>query len=322
MGADEGVGSLDHSGPVVVGIDGSSSAQAAVLWAATEATARGRVLRIIHAVGQQAILVVDPEATPGADDEPRPGGPRRLLDDAVEHARTAGPHLVIETRLATGAPAAALLDEGTNACLVVLGSRGLGGFTGLLLGSVGVQVAAHARCPVVVVRPTVATSSARSSGRVVVGVDGSQASDRALTFGFAAAARRSLGVTMVRAWQPPVPVHPSLLIPLEDLHEAEHLQLLASLATVRQHYPGVDVTIALVNDHPAHALAVESDGASLLVVGSRGLGGFAGLLLGSVSQAVLRHARCPVAVVGPGPTADDPTGPSALPRPMSAGDGT
>lgn len=265
----------------------------------TEAELRGRLLRIIHAVDHPLGASGGAQTTGASEDEPQPGGPQRLLDDAVEDARSAAPELAVETHVVTGPPARAVLAEAGNACLVVLGSRGLGGFTGLLLGSVGVQVAAHAPCPVVVVRPAVSTPAARSSGRVVVGVDGSEASERALEFAFEAAVRRSQGVTVVRAWQAPMPVHPSLLIPLATLREGEHLLLLTSLATVRQRFPDVDVTIALVNDHPAHALAVESDGAELLVVGSRGLGGFAGLLLGSVSQAALRHARCPVAVVRP-----------------------
>ncbi|MHB1474799.1 MAG: universal stress protein [Dermatophilaceae bacterium] len=154
---------------------------------------------------------------------------------------------------------------------------------------------------IVVVRPRPADDLPVSTRRVVVGVDGSGVSGLSMSFAFQAAARRGVGITAVRAWDVPMPVHPSLLVPLDKIQEAEQLLLLKSLAGRQRKFPGVDVQIKLINAHPGHALVVESAGAGLLVVGSRGLGGFAGMLLGSVSQAVLRHAscRCPVAVVRP-----------------------
>jgi nucleotide-binding universal stress UspA family protein len=186
--------------------------------------------------------------------------------------------------------------------VVVVGHRGLGGFTGLLVGSVGVQVAAHAAGPVVVVRPHSAAAGA-SAGRVVVGIDGSPLSRAALGFGFEAAARRGVGLTAVHAWTEPVSTGPGDMLPLvydADDVDAEETRLLAeALAGWAEKYPDVPVDRKVVRGRAAEALVAESAGAALLVVGSPGRGGFTGLLLGSVSQAALHHADCPVAIVRP-----------------------
>lgn len=268
--------------PVVVGIDGSPSAQDALAWAVVEAANQGRPLRIVH-----------------ADESPLRGEGERLLADAEARARSLAPGIDVLGRLVTGAPALTVLEQASDAHLVVLGSRGLGGFLGLLIGSVSLEVVSHAPCPVVVVRPRAPDEGAVSARRVVVGVDGSELSALAIGFAFRAAARRGVGVTAVRAWDVPMPVHASLLVPLDRIQEAERLLLAKSLVDPQREFPGVDLQIKLVNDHAGHALVLESAGAELLVVGSRGLGGFRGMLLGSVSQAVIRHSSCPVAVVHP-----------------------
>ncbi|MFC7615699.1 universal stress protein [Actinokineospora soli] len=171
------------------------------------------------------------------------------------------------------APVPALLRQ--DACLVVLGSRGLGGFGGLLLGSTAVQVAAHARCPVVVVR-------GERSGDVVVGVDGSAHSVEAIAFAFGEAQRLGAGVVAVTAGS----------------QEDEAARALAeSVAGWAERYPDVPVRRSVVRGHAARALVDAAADAALLVVGSRGAGGFRGMLLGSVSQGVLHHATCPVAIV-------------------------
>lgn len=289
----------DERAPVVVGVDGSPSAHEALEWAAVEAATRRRPLRIVQAFGWP------PRADPveltggGRDDGELAAVAERVLLDAEIHARSVAPEVDVTSELVTGAAAPAVLDQAQDAHLVVLGSRGLGGFMGLLVGSVGAEVAAHAPCPVVIVRPRPAERTRSSARRVVVGTDGSDRSALAISLAFDAAARHGIGLTAVRSWEAPIPVHPSLLIAMDKIEEAEQRLLAESLADAQQRYPDVDVRTKLVRAHPGHALVVESAGADLLVVGSRGRGGFRGMLLGSVSQAVLHHATCPVAVVRP-----------------------
>jgi nucleotide-binding universal stress UspA family protein len=201
----------------------------------------------------------------------------------------------------------------TQSRLVVLGHRGLGGFAGLLLGSVGVAVSAHAHCPVVVVRGNARPETARRP--VAVGLDDSPQADLAIGFAFEEAACRQVGLTAVRAWTPPHLPWQTATRPLvydaDELESAERHLAETALAGWRDKYPGVRVTIRLVPGGAGHALVTASHDSQLMVVGSRGRGGFAGLLLGSVSQQLLHHAHCPVAVVREtGEVVDESGGPS------------
>ena len=282
---------------IVVGVDGSASAQGALEWAAAEASALHRRLVIVHGVIWPLMRVpLDPSSI-GAADILLQATADRILGDAEARAQSLAPDVKVTTEMVVAAAEPALLREARHAALLVVGSRGLGGFAGLLVGSVGVAVAAHAACPVVVVHPRRDDDPTPAAGRIVVGVDGSQRSAAAVSFAFQRAARRRVGLTAVRAWTPPLSAYPDLLVPLDRIEAAEHRQLLESVQADRCAFPEVDVEAKLVCDHPGRALIEESAGAGLVVVGSRGHGGFAGLLLGSVSQAVLEHAGCPVAVV-------------------------
>lgn len=189
----------DAQAAIVVGVDGSSAGQDAVDWAAAEAAAQHRPLSIVHGF-------IWPLIRPKVPLGPMSGGPaggglqaaaQRVLAEAEARARSMAPDVEVTTKLVVAAPAPALLDQAKDADLVVVGSRGLGGFAGLLIGSVGVKIAAHAPCPVVVVRPRSAGHPHSSSGRVVVGVDGSEISGLAVDFAFEVAARRGVGVTAV-----------------------------------------------------------------------------------------------------------------------------
>ena len=286
--------------PIVVGVDGSASAQAALDWAAAEASAMRRALVIVHGFIWPLMRVPLGPSSIGPTDGGLQAAADRILSDAEARARlVAAPDATITTVLAVGAAAPALLREAQHAELLVVGSRGLGGFSGLLVGSVGVAVAAHAPCPVVVVRPYLEGAATPHAGRIVVGVDGSQLSAAAVSFAFQRAARRKVRLVAVRAWSPPLSAYPELTLPLDRIEAAEHEKLLETIQPARRAFPEVDVETKLVCDHPGRALIEESAGAALVVVGSRGHGGFAGLLLGSVSQSVLEHASCPVAVVRP-----------------------
>lgn len=291
--------SVDVAAPVVVGVDGSSPALDAVVWGAAEAVARGRSLRIVHGFIWPLMNVpLGP-----ASDGPAHGGLRaqaeRLLGDAERHARSVAGDLPITTRLVTGAATAVLLEQARDAEIVVVGHRGVGGFLGLLVGSVGVELAAHAPCPVVVMHPRAGGRPTSEPGPVVVGVDGSPCSGPALDFALGVASRRGSALVALRSHASPPPVLPRHTDADDEVEAAERRQLVESVEAGRRAFPGVEVRSTVVRDHPAHALVVASGDADLLVVGTRGRGGFRGMLLGSVSQAVLQHARCPVAVVPP-----------------------
>lgn len=292
-----------HNGgrrPVLVGVDGSASAQAALAWAATEALYRHCPLHIVHTFSWP--IIADPfglDLTEPMNDSRRATA-GWILGEAANQARAAAPDIRVTAELFTGAAAPTLLSQAHAAQLVVVGSRGLGGFRGLLLGSVSGTVAAHARCPVIVVHPHRDGTAFPVSpvGRVVVGVDGSDVSAAAIRFAFQEAERRRVGITAVHAAMR-TRQHPSLQVPADIVEQVDQQLFAAAMESERVLVPGIDVETKLVHSHPAQALIDEADGAELIVVGSRGRGGFTGMLLGSVSQAVLHHAPCPVAVVHP-----------------------
>lgn len=288
------------SNPIVVGVDGSQQSLKAVDWALEEARYRRLPVRIVHiAVRWEYSAAAPPE--PGLE-APRPEeAALRVLELAEEHARSRAPDLEIDTRLGIGHPPSTLLSEAADAALLVVASRGTGAFSGLLLGSVSRQVAEHASCPVVVV-PHEREPEPRQS-EIVVGVDGSEASLDALGFALAEAAARGVGVRAIHVWDHPA--YPRSMRPAtynEAAVELEGARLLSeSLAGWKAKYPTVPLVEQVIQGRPpAEALSDASRTASLLVVGARGHGGFAGLRLGSVSHAVIHHAQGPVAVVRPG----------------------
>jgi len=289
-------------GEVVVGVDGSRTARRALEWAAEAAAGRGAGLVVLHAVSMPLLstpfdrpvrLPPTPEVAERASS---------LLAEAVADIEAARPGLPLRTRVSASDPAPALINASKQAALVVVGSRGLGGAGSLFLGSVSIRVAAHSRCPVVVVPPGEGRRNGRR--RVVTGVDGSPGSAAALRFALEEAARTGAGLTVVHAWEPRRPVDP--FMPGTDPDEAERRtieayadkQVRRMLDEAGDGRTGdVPVRVLVVWDQPAHALLEAGAEADMIVVGSRGRGGFRGLLLGSVSQAVLHHAPVPVAVV-------------------------
>lgn len=286
---------------IVVGVDGSPQSMHAVDWAAGAAIARRCPLRIVHAFLWPLLNVPLGPPDLGPPDAGLRNAAEDILAAAVDRARQAAPALEISTDLPVCSPAAALIEASHDAGLVVVGHRGLGGFTGLLIGSVGVQAAAHADCPVVVVRGSDTVEPGPAAGHVVVGVDGSPLSDLAIDFAFAHAALHGLSVAAVHVYQRPeftVPADQPLPGPDgEDRRDYETRLLTDALAGYDEKYPDVPVHRKIVVGRPSAVLVAESGGAALTVVGSRGRGGFTGLLLGSTSQTVLQHATGPVAVV-------------------------
>jgi nucleotide-binding universal stress UspA family protein len=287
-----------ESAPVVVGYDGSPASRVALNWATAEVVSPPAPLRIVEAFELVVAMLPSPgTVVPLAELRT---ARERSLASLAEGLRLQHPQLTVETVLIEGTPAATLLEETQHARMVVLGSRGLGGWTGLLVGSVAVQVAAHARCPVVVVPPDV-RPRVHGNSTIVVGVDGSKVSAKAIEFAFAQAQLRGAKVVAVHAWTSPAAAYDGGLGPLlfdeQEVEESSQLLLAESLAGAMADHPDVESEVRLMSGQPARALLIAAESADLLVVGSRGRGGFTGLLLGSVSQSVLHHAHCPVAIV-------------------------
>lgn len=292
--------------PVVVGYDGSDTSRRALDWALQTAARRGIPVVIVHAFTLPMPPVPVAPGYAGPNEGALREGAEAVLAEAADHATRVAPDVPVSTRLVSAPAALALLDGIEDAEMVVVGSRGLDGFSELLVGSTGIQLATHAPCPTVVIRPQHrAVEPGPQAGRVVVGVDGSPLSDTALSFGFEEASLRAVGLTALHAWDTPVmdAAGRGAGLPHETVRELEEndesLVLSQSLAGWREKYPDVDVRHAVVHQKAAKALVAASAGAELLVVGSRGRGGFRSLLLGSVSHAVLHHAHSPVAVVRP-----------------------
>lgn len=296
--------------PIVIGYDGSPTSRHALDWALEEARLRALPIAIVHAysVPLTPVPMGVEYAAPSA--EAVRAGDAEVLAEAEARAGAVRPAVEVTTQLVVAPAALALLDAGEQASMVVVGTRGAGGFGELVLGSTAAQVAMHASCPTVVV-PMGGTEvrPGPEAGRVVVGVDGSDRSAGALAFAFEEAALRGIGVTAVHAWEAPffdLPGGKGGVIPRAVLEQdlarevgQEHQVLDEALTGWREKYPEVDVRSVVVHQHAAEALAGASAGAELLVVGARGRGGFSALLLGSVSHPVLHHAHCPVVVVRP-----------------------
>ena len=283
---------------IVVGVDGTESARDALDWAAAEAAARRLPLRVVHAYAAVPSWAVMGELPQPYENVGVPDVARSVTEEAVRRARQVASELEISTRLLIGAGAPALLAQSGDAELLVLGSRGPGGVRGLFGGSVGFRVARHAACPVVVVRPMQPTTPGRSAARVVVGVDGSHRSECAVEFAVRAAAQRGVGVTAVHAWSPRGTADLAAVTDDWSLAEAAEWRTLQRFfAPWRSRLATAQIELRLVQGRAQDVLVAESAGAALLVVGTRGRGSVRAAIAGSVSQAVLHHAGCPVAVV-------------------------
>ncbi|MCK2218985.1 universal stress protein [Actinomadura sp. ATCC 31491] len=270
---------------IMVGVDGSAPATAAVDWAVADAGGRGLALRLVHVCEQWPY---GPDSIEYCEGTLAAAGDRaRALDRGVQVTTDLLPGNVIET----------LIKESAAADTVVLGSRGLGGFAGLILGSVGMGLAGHAAGPVVIVR---GPARARHD-LVVVGDDGSEHSAVAVEYAIEQARARNAALHVVYAWQSPLmspyaAAYNSLLE--EDFQQAARAAA-ERVAPWREKNPDVRITDEQLPGHPVNALIKTGATADLVVVGSRGRGGFASAVLGSVSHAVLHHVTCPVAVIRP-----------------------
>ncbi len=287
---------VDH--PIVVGVDAEGSSSAALEWAAAEARQRRRPLHLVYA---RHLSLREP--LPVTEPDPSAAEADRVLAAAVRRANALAPGVQVTATSPLGRASSVLLDAAGGADLVVVGSRGRGTLGSIVLGSTSSEVAAHATVPVVVVRESEDAPAVRRP-RVVVGSDGSELSAEAIGSAFQMADERGVPLVVVHAWF--LQSYASGIAVLEteearrEIADEERLLSSETVAGWADKFPDVVVQQHVVNAHPVQALVDHSEGADLLVVGSRGRGGFGGLLLGSVSQGVLHHAHCPVMVVRPG----------------------
>jgi nucleotide-binding universal stress UspA family protein len=295
LAADPDRSETDGARPIVVGVDGSDHARLAVKWAADEARRRGSLLRILFA------HVDDPEHVPewyvpGASDL-TPG--EAILDDAVGLVATRHPSVPVRGEVVEWPPAMVLTSASRSSDLVVVGSRGRGGFSELLLGSVSDQCIQYAHCPVAVVHSETDDPVYQSARpRIVVGVDGSLGSTRALRWALDEAQTRSASVEAVYAWQYP-PVHSMVVGPPEGYAVVAEEVAEAARDHASRTAPSVPFSMTDCFSATVPGLLDACLGADLLVVGSRGHGGFQDALLGSTAHQCARHAHCAVVVVRP-----------------------
>jgi nucleotide-binding universal stress UspA family protein len=299
---------LMHRDVVLVGVDGSPASLAAADWAANYARVHGFGLHLVCAYSVPSFTAAALDGGYAAlDDSAIAEGARAVLDEAVARVSVTGVRTT--SAVATGDASAVLVELSADAATVVVGTRGRGGFAERLLGTVSSALPAHAHCPTVVVpRREHAEDRAEHElptrpvvRRIVVGVDGSPAAELALERAIREAEAWDAELTAVAgvpigtgtsylAWLPATIDHEAVL---RDVAEGLDVVVDRALAD----HPGIQVRRHVLDGTGAQLLTEFSTAVDLVVLGSRGRGGFAGLLLGSTSQAVLHHASCPVMVV-------------------------
>jgi nucleotide-binding universal stress UspA family protein len=290
----------------VAGYDGSDHARLAVWWAAGEAASRGWGLTVVESVDWPIMGTLPPAATPMPpssalllDEQTLRDRAERELAEGTREIRRARPDLDLDTRVELGRAAEALARVAGATDLVVIGSSGRTALPRMLLGSTAAELVHTCDRPIVVVRDS--KDPRGQGGRVVVGVDGSPTSARAIGFAFDFALRHGCDLVAVHAWSDlPLDALEPVRVWDEDMSEVRDKgeQLLAeSLSGYPDRYPDVAVRRVVSFDRPAHALLEHAEDAALLVVGSHGHGAVRSVLVGSVSHAVIYHAPCPVAVL-------------------------
>lgn len=289
--------------PIIVAVDGSDAASGAVIWAARAASARSVPLRIVTVVHVPAFYYSEPYLAQSFHEEMKTTARDRLANAGVLARKIVDDNngsVEISTEQIEGKVTNTLIELSSHADRLVVGSRGLGEVKGLLAGSVSTALAAHSVAPVVVVRGRTLDGAPPAEGPVVVGVDGSESCRAAVECAFEEAAARRATLVAVNVWSD-VSVQPSLGAVPEDPHWAriqtgEEVVLAEGLAGYQERYPDVVVERVVARDRPVRVLSEYAESAQLLVVGSRGRGGFKGLLLGSTSNALIQTADCPVLV--------------------------
>jgi nucleotide-binding universal stress UspA family protein len=282
---------------IVVGVDDSPAAKGAVEWAARDAELRRISLTLVHAVSPNLTTWWDTPLSPGLAQWQKNHG-RRLLDDAVEIVEKTCHHggpTQIHTKVLPSAAVPTMIDLSKDAEMVVTGSSGTGSWSGRLLGSVSSALLRHAHCPVAIIHDGDPSTAHQLQAPVLLGIDGSSASESATAMAFDEASRRNVGLIALHAWSD-VDVSEWPGVDWPAMQSMADQVLAERLAGWQEQYPDVSVRRIVVRDQPARQLVTHSAEAQLLVVGSRGRGGFGGMLVGSVSETVAQLARTPVIV--------------------------
>ncbi len=285
--------------PIVVGYSGSETSMPALRWAAAEAQAVGRPLRLVMAWGLPTFGISPVSEAADLD----LSHAERLLNAAVLSLKAEFHGLEVDGKLVRTKPAQGLFDWSADAALVVVGNRARSGLSRLVLGSVSTAVVTHAEEPVVLVREKAANDANQwRKGPVVVAVDGSPGSEAAVTFAVEAAVHRGLKVTALHIVDDQVLAMTTSSGGAATAQQQRLRELSPALQAARAKYPAVTVNEVIEAGVPSEVIVEVGSDAALTVVGSRGHGGFKGMLLGSVSRAVIEHVESPVAVVRPAQT--------------------
>ncbi len=293
-----------HRG-IVVGVDGSPSSTTAVEWAARDAEMRNVPLKLVHVVASMVTAAGGPSDVVVLADFSRlqEDQARQILEQAHKVALEAAsarraPYVTREVQHAAIVPA--LIELSNQADMVVLGCRGQGAVGRALLGSVSSALAHHAHCPVAIIRDEHSLAARSPQAPVVVGIDGSPTSALATEIAFDEASRRGVELVALHAWSDmgPLGFPPTNCAPIEwrNIEDQEKEVLAERLCGWHDRYPDVVVHKVVVCDQPAPRLLEQAQEAQLVVVGSHGRGGFPGMLLGSVSTAVVNSAQIPVII--------------------------
>lgn len=282
---------------IVVGVDGSAPSRVAIDWAARNAARRGAPLTLVHVLPGAVVQAWIQVPLPATFVEDEKQAAREILADAVavvDAATEGGERVRVDQKVVSGQPISALADLTKDAEMIVVGSRGLGKWERRLLGSVSTGLVQHAHCPVAVIHDEDPLIPHPDRAPVVVGIDGSPASEHATAIAFDEASRRGVDLVAVHTWRDAGYELPGA--GWTEVQPEEEMLLAERLAGWQERYPDVTVHRVLHPDQPGRSLLDEAEKGQLLVVGSHGRGGFAGMLLGSVSSQVVQSSRIPVIV--------------------------
>jgi nucleotide-binding universal stress UspA family protein len=285
---------------MVVGVDGSVASNAAVCWAAREAAMRHIPLTLVHMVDADVPMWPQMPLSAGVAVWQEDEG-RQVLAQAVKIAEDvlkSDPRIAIKSELRCSPPVPTLVDLSEEAEMLVVGSNGRGVVGRVLLGSVSSGVVQRARCPVAVIRDEDPSMPRPEEATVVVGIDGSPASELATAIAFDEASRRGVELVALHAWSD-IEIFEVPGLDWSAVKSEAERSLAERLAGWGERYPDVTVHRLVVCDRPARQLIEQSKSAQLVVLGSHGRGGFTGMLLGSVSNAVVHSIRTPVIVARP-----------------------